>query len=843
MNKKTIRKLALIFVIFFSIYFMLGSIFSCYIKTNGFYNMFFGTDSHRVFIDLTQLIAPEHYRTTVHPLFIIMFQPIVRLLDIIIKNNMLSAIILQSLISATSITFIYMILEKINTKPKLTILLTIISGLSFGQFVFNSTLETFAFAQLFLIILFYYVIGNDNRKFTKKDIIILTLLGIANLGITLTNFFVYVLVVCSFFLLNKKEKISNKIYSLLLVLILSTSISVVLSEIQYVVFKGANLFFSGNISEILYTSPSEINYIEPFGFNSIKNQIRTIFGYGFMAPNIILTKDVYNLKLTFSSLYLPQKIIIVLNCILLLSLLIIFIKKNYKKLLEHKFFVLLFLAFVFNFALHSLYGNSEGFLYILHYQFLLIIMLAYLINNSNEKTQKISTLYMGIYLLIMIIFNIIGVYNMYNISVELCGTYSTFPLMSIVVIIIALLMIFILAKLTIVKKITLLIICIATGILLISFYKTSNKNFIYEEYKEEYNTYITQIESMYKNYGVKIAFDNDDTNTFFFGMGNRKKIIYKDGRLYDIFKKIVIEEFDVKKEMIIPNEYTVIVKTKDDKIIKIYENETGIYIKEKDEVKNLTPNTKKINLPEFKNHKYSEVLKVLHQEILFNIKDSVMTPNIINYENAWYRDAMMGAMVLNETNNTDIIKPWVDKIEKIYDEQNGHKEADNLGELLYLLHVTGSKNEISKDIIKEIEEIKKQHDGSLAGYTDSMILSYYPTVIAEYASKLSGKDLKLTIPKEYDEYAKLTWYYKDDIQFDGAYDVVNYPYLGWANYNMNNKGQLYILDDIYPLSYEKGAAFANFNLTPEILGNYKEQKISPTHVWAAAEQFMMLLEE
>ena len=53
MNKKTIRKLALIFVIFFSIYFMLGSIFSCYIKTNGFYNMFFGTDSHRVFIDLT----------------------------------------------------------------------------------------------------------------------------------------------------------------------------------------------------------------------------------------------------------------------------------------------------------------------------------------------------------------------------------------------------------------------------------------------------------------------------------------------------------------------------------------------------------------------------------------------------------------------------------------------------------------------------------------------------------------------------------------------------------------------------------------------------------------------
>ena len=172
MNKKTIRKLALIFVIFFSIYFMLGSIFSCYIKTNGFYNMFFGTDSHRVFIDLTQLIAPEHYRTTVHPLFIIMFQPIVRLLDIIIKNNMLSAIILQSLISATSITFIYMILEKINTKPKLTILLTIISGLSFGQFVFNSTLETFAFAQLFLIILFYYVIGNDNRKFTKKDIML-----------------------------------------------------------------------------------------------------------------------------------------------------------------------------------------------------------------------------------------------------------------------------------------------------------------------------------------------------------------------------------------------------------------------------------------------------------------------------------------------------------------------------------------------------------------------------------------------------------------------------------------------------------------------------------------------
>jgi len=249
-------------------------------------------------------------------------------------------------------------------------------------------------------------------------------------------------------------------------------------------------------------------------------------------------------------------------------------------------------------------------------------------------------------------------------------------------------------------------------------------------------------------------------------------------------------------------------------------------------------NGSKVNLVEFNGQKYSEVLKVLHQEILFNIYNNKLIPNILVYSDAWYRDAMMASMVLDKTNNLDLIKDWVNSIDEIYDGQNGNKEVDNLGELLYLLEVTNSDNLIKKKIYDEVKKI--QNNKSIGGVIDGSYKSYYPTAILLFALD-DNNDLDILLP-EYDGYSEIVWYYDIDKKIDNSIDSKDFPYLGWANYHTNKKGILYNCDNLYPLSYERSASKANYSNIPDILDFYKNKRLSPTHLWDASEKFLLLYE-
>ena len=70
-----------------------------------------------------------------------------------------------------------------------------------------------------------------------------------------------------------------------------------------------------------------------------------------------------------------------------------------------------------------------------------------------------------------------------------------------------------------------------------------------------------------------------------------------------------------------------------------------------------------------------------------------------------------------------------------------------------------------------------------------------------------------------------------------------FPYLGWASYHTNKKSALYNCDELYPLSYESKAGKAIYNDIPNNLYFYKIKKVSPTHIWDAAEKFLLLYEE
>lgn len=846
---KRFRRILILFLTLFLFYFTIGLVFSYFLNTLDYYNIFFGSDSNRVFIDLTVRVA-NHYRTSVHPLFVILFQPLVKILNFGLNNNVLASLTLQSFFNAGSLTIIYLFLEKMNLNNKVKKYLFLIMTISFGQIVYSATLETYPFAQFFLILLFYFAYCKKDKTLLLRDYTVFTLLGVCCLSVTLTNYFVYLLVMFYMIFFNDKsrKKIVNKLGILFLCILASFGITVVLSELQAVLFPDSSLFFLDNLKAIFTHSSEELNYVEKFSLFSVVRQMKTVFSYSFISPKVGLTFDETNMVLSFDSMYFINKLIVIFTVLLVGTLMVNFVKKEKENLMKHSFFLLLIVSFMFNFCLHLFYGNSEGFLYILHYQFLLILIIAYLIQFIDKKYQKFDEIVLFTFLILEFVLNIISVSKMFDLLKNVYEIRMNVDLVLLIIYIICSCVIICLASIN--RKLKVALCIILTVILTFTFnkinytLKAKNEmlNYIDATYEKQYDLYLNQLGKLKKEYNVSVAYNNS-SKLYLFGMGNRKKLLYTNGILYDLKNKTILYNFYPTGEMIIPNMYTVSLKDKNGNKYIIYENEDGIYLKTNDEDKVSLDNNERINLPDFNNFKYSEILKVLHQEILFNIDNSELKPNILVYDNGWYRDAMMGAMALEKTSNLNLIKPWIDKIDNIYDEQNGTKEADNLGELLYLISATDSNNIIIDEIFSEVERIKNENNTSyIMGYTDNQILSYYPTAILKFAIEKEDYDISVELPKEYDNYASLVWFYDKNKNIDANIDDIQFPYLGWARYHTNKKSNLYICDNLYPLSYEKNAAFADYKKLDENIGFYKENNISPTHVWDAAEKFLFLYE-
>ncbi len=91
-----------------------------------------------------------------------------------------------------------------------------------------------------------------------------------------------------------------------------------------------------------------------------------------------------------------------------------------------------------------------------------------------------------------------------------------------------------------------------------------------------------------------------DVNFFLFGMGNRTKLIFKDGELKNALTGDVLRKWDIAEMVIVPPEYCVCLKLRNRGIINIKEDENAVWIFE-NKMKHPVPGTEnKIHLPDFK---------------------------------------------------------------------------------------------------------------------------------------------------------------------------------------------------------------------------------------------------
>ena len=341
--------------------------------------------------------------------------------------------------------------------------------------------------------------------------------------------------------------------------------------------------------------------------------------------------------------------------------------------------------------------------------------------------------------------------------------------------------------------------------------------------------------------------DLPDVRFFLFGMGLRAKFIYRDGKLLDARTGAVVREWPVAAATIVPPDYEVALETASGAQVVIREDEQAVWIEEGGRRTALEGTRQPVKLPTFAGKKFPRVLRVLHQELLVNVTPAGPVPNFFVYPKPWYRDSAMMALAFKETGNLDTIRDWIANLREPYDRNNaGETEADNLGEALFLISLTGDKTHpLVAKILAELPRFEMSGVGGqyIKGRSDFAERPAYQTKWLKYGLRALGLPDPYSVPPIKDSYSALFWMdYKDSYQPGGdADDRGAYPYLGWACDHFHGTRKSPIGNRDYPLTWEQNASQANYEGLKLLDPIYVQQKLSAPHTWHAAEVFLNTL--
>jgi len=359
--------------------------------------------------------------------------------------------------------------------------------------------------------------------------------------------------------------------------------------------------------------------------------------------------------------------------------------------------------------------------------------------------------------------------------------------------------------------------------------------------------YRTELDALRRQFGGSRRLP--DVPFFLFGMGSRPKLVYKSGSLLDSSTGKMLRQWLVKSETIVPPDYCVSITTTGDSRVRIVEDDQAIWIEEEGRRKPVERSQIPIRLPGFGEYRYPRVLRVLHQELLVNLIDGKPVPNYFAYSRPWYRDGAMVAMCLRATGNLGLIKDWVLGLTDPYDRNNGgEREADNLGQALYLISLVSDRNHsLVPRILRELPRWEVQGPGGkyIQGRSDFAAHPAYQTKWAKYGLTSLGLPDPYVIPAIPDSYSALFWMaYRDSyVKGQDANDRGSYPYLGWACDHFHGAYASPISNRDYPLTWEQEASQARYEGMKVIGEEFVRQRLAAPHTWHAAEVFLDLLEQ
>lgn len=369
----------LLFWFFLVFYLMLGIQLTFNYNISKSIDLLFDSDTRRVIYDMTEIFE-DHFRVLVHPLAVIIIQPIFYIVNGITHDKMLALILMSSVVSAISVMMIYKLVSLLSDNGKLNLLLAMCYGFCFSNFIFTAGIELYNIATLFLILFWYFVIKKIKSEWEKSDFTILIALGILSLAITITNYIVF-LIGCLTLLISKK--ISFK--KLLLANIIVIALFLLFCGVQKCIWRNVPFVTEIISMESIEREESYIDY--SFGLKNIKNVIGYCFYDSIIGTDVGLTEkaDIGKEKIIVFQKIRTWNFIIISTFFITIC---IFTLKNFKKNLSINIGIIL--SLIFNFTLHLIYGNDYCFLYSLH--FIYLIFLLFGTNCFDRENKRINKL-------------------------------------------------------------------------------------------------------------------------------------------------------------------------------------------------------------------------------------------------------------------------------------------------------------------------------------------------------------------------------------------------------------------------------------------------------------------
>jgi hypothetical protein len=329
---------------------------------------------------------------------------------------------------------------------------------------------------------------------------------------------------------------------------------------------------------------------------------------------------------------------------------------------------------------------------------------------------------------------------------------------------------------------------------------------------------------------------------YLFGMGNRRKFLYKGGTLYDAATGEILRSWTPVHEQIIPHDYVVKWQTRDGRLYSLEEDEEGVSLKVEGTRTFLTQGA--LRLPDFKDNPHAHVLKVLLHEVLINVVEGKPLDNLLTETRPSYRNAAVICEVLRKTGNLALVRDWILGIDEPFDSLGPDKEPDNLGEALFMISMVADAGHPLVTRLLEAARGFRKTD-YIEGRTEGSEHPVYQTKWLKFGLKSLGLEDPYKIPVTFDPYASVFWLDYRDVPSNGppfpekVKDAS--PHLAWAEAHFHGwDPPMPLPSKAYPLSWElKGMAPQGMTMVSE---EFVEKKIVTPHARHASEMLLYFLE-
>lgn len=391
------------FVAFFCLYVLCGMLLS-YPSPVSWNNVYFGADNGRAFLDFTQ-VDYNHYRVKVHPLLLILVQPVVQAAEGIVGHPAVALVFVEAAAGAGIVSLLFATCGLLGVSNSIRILISLILGLSFSNVLFSSIPETFIFAGLGLAGWWWFVIkaSKGEGELTGAELAAAVFFGIFSFGITITNFCWYLI---GFVYLAWRRR---AIWRWLVCALGATACSiVVLALVQAEVWPQCPRFWDS----MLVSLAGEAKY-EEFDYMGAILEEGGFFVWAkelFLRP--LIASEIH------ASYQFDGKSIMVFGGygsvakIALLAFYLAFacasVRLFSSKGRMRGSFALFALVWVGNLLLHAIYGASEAFIYSSHFLFALLASFAIAADALDGSARKALILFLFLFLAVEIVYNAVA---------------------------------------------------------------------------------------------------------------------------------------------------------------------------------------------------------------------------------------------------------------------------------------------------------------------------------------------------------------------------------------------------------------------------------------------------